>query len=74
MSTHLEEQHEWHPLIVAVIALLLSIFIAQAVRCDIGANLTVLLTGYGERVCNPTECVDDMHWYGAIIDACDGIA
>lgn len=72
--TNLEEQHEWHPLIVAVVTLLLSIFIAQTMRCNIGTNLTVLLARYGECVRNPTECVDDMHWYGAIIDTCDGIA
>lgn len=69
MGTHLKEEHEGHPLIVAMIALFLSIIIAHAWCDHICADLSVLLTRYREGVCNPAECVDNMHRYRAIVDA-----
>ena len=73
MSTHLEEQHKWHPLIVAMIALLLAIFVAQSRPCHIGANLSMLLAGYREGVRYPAEGVDHMHGYRSIVNAANRI-
>lgn len=72
-GTHLKEEHERHPLIVAMIAFLLSIFIAYTGCNHICTDLSMLLTRYRESVRYPAECVDHVHRYRAIVDAANGI-
>lgn len=62
---YLEEQHEWHPLVVTVDPLFISQVVISKSRmsCVLG-----VLSGKGECVGNPTERVNYMAGYGSVID------
>ena len=56
-----------------MVSFLLAKFIAQTMTGHISTNLPMLLSRYGESVCNPAKRIDNMHRYRAIVNASNWI-
>ena len=56
-----------------MVSFFLAKFIAQTMTGYISTNLPMLLTRYGESVCNPAKGIDNMHRYRAIVNASNWI-
>lgn len=69
----LEEQHERHPLVVAVVRSLLVVLVAETGVCYRSAHRSPVLAGQREGVRNPAVRIDHMAGNRAVVDAGNGI-
>lgn len=71
----LKEEHEGHPLVVAVVSLLCLVVdvVPQPRMSHVRTHGFVQGIGKREGVGDPAVCVDHVFWDGSVVDAVDGV-